>query len=595
MSTKPVIKYTDRDFESIRESLVEHAKRFYPDRYNDFNDSSFGSLMFDAVAYIGDIMSFYLDYQVNESFLETALEYNNVRRLSAQMGYKFYGRPSAYGTATFYIVVPANSIGEGPKTDYIPILQKGSLFKSSNGASFILTEDVDFNNPNVEVAAARFDDYIGKTSDYALRSYGRVKSGAKFLKEITVGAAEKFLRVKIGPSIINEIESVYDSEGHQYYQVDHLSQDVVYLETTNDNVASDGVRSIMKPFVAARRFVVSQDESGTYLQFGFGSDEEGNLNDVSDPSSVVLKFSGKNYLTDSAFDPNELLKTDKFGIAPSNTILRVVYGSNNSDDVSVAIGELNSVSSVSLEFPNAQVDSITKSVIKSSLETSNDEVITANTTMPTSDEMRYRAHASFAAQNRIVTRNDYEIYCYQMPPQFGSIKRASIVNDPGGTNRRLALYVASEDKNGYLVQTNDTIKMNLKTWLHKNKMINDGIDIYDAKIVNFGFSYEFVVDPQYNSLSVMADVDANLRKLLAEKFYIGEPLYINRLYSTINKTTGVVDTILVTPEVKSGGSYSSVSVNIEDILSEDGSYIRTPNNVILEIKSFDDDIRGTAV
>jgi len=182
-----------------------------------------------------------------------------------------------------------------------------------------------------------------------------------------------------------------------------------------------------------------------------------------------------------------------------------------------------------------------------------------------------------------------------MPPNFGSVKRASIVNDPGGTNRRLALYVVSEDQSEYLVATNDTIKLNLKTWLSKNKMVNDGIDIYDAKIINVGFSYEFVADPQYNSLSVMADVDVNLRNLFSEKLYIGEPIYINQIYSTINKTTGVVDTILVQPEIKSGGSYSSTSLDIEDILSEDGSYIRAPNNVILEIKFFDDDLKGTAV
>jgi hypothetical protein len=586
MSTKPVIKYTDRDFDSIKKSLVEHAKRFYPDRYNDFNDSSFGSLMFDAVSYVGDMMSFYLDYQVNESFLETALEYNNIRRLSKQMGYKFYGRPSAYGTATFYVLVAANSTGAGPNTNYIPVLRKGSLFSSTNGATFTLIEDVDFNDSNVETVAARYDDTLGKTSYYALRSYGRVKSGARFLKEIQVGAEQKFLRIELGPAIINEIESVHDSEGHEYYQVDHLSQDVVY---------SDGVRSILKPFVAARRFVVDQDENGTYLQFGFGSDDEGNLDDISDPSSVVLKFTGKNYLTDQAFDPNELLKTDKFGIAPANTTLRVVYGSNDATNVSVSIGNLNKVNSVTLDFPNAQVDSVTQSEVLSSLEVSNAEAINATTSLPTSDEMRYRAHASFAAQNRVVTRNDYEIYCYQMSPQFGSVKRASIVNDPGGTNRRLALYIVSEDQNEYLVKTNDTIKSNLKTWLQKNKMINDGIDIYDAVIINIGFSYEFVVDPQYNSLSVMADVDANLKNLLSEKFYVGEPFYINKIYSTINRTTGVVDTIKVTPEIKTGGSYSSMSLDIEDILSEDGSFIRTPNNVVLEIKLFDQDVKGTAV
>ena len=182
-----------------------------------------------------------------------------------------------------------------------------------------------------------------------------------------------------------------------------------------------------------------------------------------------------------------------------------------------------------------------------------------------------------------------------MPPYFGSVKRASVVNDPGGTNRRLALYVTSEDSTGNLTTTNDTIKMNLKTWLQKNKMINDGIDIYDAKIINFGFSYEFVVDPNYNSLSIMAAVDVNLRQLFVDKFYVGEPFLLNQVYSTINKTKGVVDTILVTPEIKSGGSYSAESVSIEDLMSEDGTYIRTPNNVILEIRSLTDDIKGTAV
>jgi hypothetical protein len=57
------IRYTDRDFESIKESLVQHAKRYYPDTFQDFSENSFGSLMIDTVSYVGDILSFYLDYQ----------------------------------------------------------------------------------------------------------------------------------------------------------------------------------------------------------------------------------------------------------------------------------------------------------------------------------------------------------------------------------------------------------------------------------------------------------------------------------------------------------------------------------------------------
>jgi len=182
-----------------------------------------------------------------------------------------------------------------------------------------------------------------------------------------------------------------------------------------------------------------------------------------------------------------------------------------------------------------------------------------------------------------------------MPPSLGQIKRASIVNDPGGTNRRLALYVISQDRDGNLKSCNQSIKANLKTWIQKNKMLNDGVDIFDSKIINVGFTYEAVVDPNLNSISVLSDVDSRLRDLFSEKLYIGEPLYINKIYNTINKTIGIVDTVKVNVEIKTGANYNNLPINIEDILSKDGSYIKTPKNCVLEIKFLNDDIKGTAV
>ena len=76
--SKKLIKYTNRDFNSIKEGLVEYAKRYYPDNFKDFSEASFGSLMLDTVSYMGDVLSFYLDYNVNESFLDTAYQYTNV-------------------------------------------------------------------------------------------------------------------------------------------------------------------------------------------------------------------------------------------------------------------------------------------------------------------------------------------------------------------------------------------------------------------------------------------------------------------------------------------------------------------------------------
>ena len=128
---KAPIKYTSRDFESIRQDLIDYAKRYYADTFRDFSDASFGSLMIDTVAYIGDILSFYLDYQVNESFLNSAIEYNNVVSLGEQMGYKFKGPTSAYGVCAFYVSIPANAAGLGPDLNYIPILKKGATVSST--------------------------------------------------------------------------------------------------------------------------------------------------------------------------------------------------------------------------------------------------------------------------------------------------------------------------------------------------------------------------------------------------------------------------------------------------------------------------------
>ena len=123
------IKYTSREFESIKQDLVDYIKRYYPDSFRDFNEASFGALMIDTVAYIGDILSFYIDYQANETFLETAAEYENILKLGKQLGFKFRGAASSVGNAAFYALVPATTTGIGPDQAYMPVLKKGSTFE----------------------------------------------------------------------------------------------------------------------------------------------------------------------------------------------------------------------------------------------------------------------------------------------------------------------------------------------------------------------------------------------------------------------------------------------------------------------------------
>ena len=171
------INYTNRDYQSIRKDLLEIAERFYPDTFQDFSDASFGSLMIDTVAYVGDQLSFYLDYNINEAFLDTAYQYNNVLRHGRIMGYKYTGRPSTYGQAALFILIPASSTGIGPDTSYIPVLKRGSRFTSQNGLNFVLTENIDFSKPEHKVVVARVDETTGAPTYFAIKAYGKVVSG----------------------------------------------------------------------------------------------------------------------------------------------------------------------------------------------------------------------------------------------------------------------------------------------------------------------------------------------------------------------------------------------------------------------------------
>ena len=170
-SKNVTIKYTSREFETIKEDLIDHAKRFYPDNYRDFTTPSFGSMVFDSVSYVGDILSYYLDYATNESFLDTAVEFDNIRKHARAMGYKFRGIPTSYGVIAFFILCPSNSNGTAPDLNYLPTLKRGTAVKNSAGGNYILTEDVVFDDPNTQFVAARFDSATGATTFFACKAY----------------------------------------------------------------------------------------------------------------------------------------------------------------------------------------------------------------------------------------------------------------------------------------------------------------------------------------------------------------------------------------------------------------------------------------
>ena len=78
MAQNVTIKYTDKNFSNLRNSLVEYAKNYYPDTYNDFSPTSPGMMFMEMAAYVGDILSFYQDSQLQETLLQHAQDPGNL-------------------------------------------------------------------------------------------------------------------------------------------------------------------------------------------------------------------------------------------------------------------------------------------------------------------------------------------------------------------------------------------------------------------------------------------------------------------------------------------------------------------------------------
>ena len=597
MSNKKLqpIDYTSRDFESIRRDLENYAKRYYPNTYRDFNEASFGSLMLDTVAYIGDILSFYVDYQSNESFLDSAIEYNNVVRLARQAGYKLNTAPSSHGVLTFYIEVPADQTGLGPSLSYAPRLKAGSTFSSTGGGNYTTVEDVDFSRSSNQVVSGRIDSATGSPTSYIIRSQARAVSGRVSYQEVSVGNFQRFLRVNLESSNVAEIISLTDSEGHVYYEVENLSQNTIYkaIPNTNSNT-NNTVKNLLKAVPVARRFTLEREAGKAYLQFGYGSTSELLSESVVDPSNLVLQLPGRTYTNDLDFDPTKLISTDKFGIAPSNTTLRIAYRTNTTQDVNAASNTIITVNRPLFRFNSqgALVQS-QRNTVMGSLEVSNDEPFVGDISLPTADEVKQRVYGYFATQNRAVTAQDYQAICYGMPDKYGAIKRAAVLRDFDELKRNLNIYVISQNASDKLVAANVTIKNNLRNWLLQYKMVNDTVDILDAAIVNFGIKYTLALDLNANRYTVLNKANAAIREyLLRNQYDIGESILITEFYKVLQRVDGVVDVYEVSITPRAGATYSNVSYDFAKNLSVDGRYILAQKNVIFELKFPNIDIEG---
>ena len=590
------IDYTARDFDSIKERLVDYVKTKYPDTYKDFNASSFGSLMFDLVAYVGDSLAYYTDYMANETNPMTSLEEDNTSDLFGAQGAKNNKNKITHGTAQIYCPVPAVSTGNKPDFRYLEAQLKNVVLRTESGATFTVKDNVSLNDTTVEFVGKETADSDGsKITYYVIKIDVPIISGQ--LTDFTVkmpSASRRFQKIEIPSKTCTEVVRIIDSEGNDYYEVDYLPQNVVYRPFADISTKTTKVPSILKAYPVPRRFIAEEKGSKKSVVFGYGSEDDLKLNNtVADPSSVAISIHGKPYVSDTSFDISKLVSSGQFGVAPSNTTLTLTYRYNENANANAAAGTVNQVVSFDLDFKDEpNLDSSKIDYMRQNMQVYNEEPINGDISIPTTEEIRRRGMGVFATQKRAVTLQDYVSSVYAMPSTFGAIKRCTVVRDNNDLRRNINMYVVAESAAGKLETASKQLKENVKTWLNSVRMISDSVDIFDAKIINLGL--EFDVVPK-NGVS-MKSLSIDLRKELYEELTtippdIGEHFYLSEIFALLQNHRDVLTVNNIKVKCLSGTGYSDVFYNTKDNISPGKKYVYIPADFIWEIK-YETDIKS---
>ena len=624
METKKNISYLGKDFSQFRQNLIDFTKQYFPQTYTDFNESSPGMIFLELAAYVGDVLSYYADTNLRESFLEQASERTNIYDIAKSLGYTPNNVVPAYVTLDIFQLVPA--IGSGanvqPDFNYALSIQPGMRVQQSNGPSIFRTLDsVDFGFSSsfdpTEVTIYESDDVTKLPTYYLLKKQVRAVSGDVKVASFDFGSPIPYDKIVLPDTNIVEIISVEESDGDNWYQVPYLAQDTIFedvpnlAETDPDlYVYRSSSPSLLKLRKTAKRYITRlRSDNKLELQFGAGISDNNDEEVIPNPDNVGNGLAGFRRNVDVDIDPSNFLYTRTYGQAPSNTTLTVTYtvGNGIADNVSANVltrinfiqynDDVNSSNSVSL-----------LNFVKNTVAVNNPNPATGAKTSDTIQDIKNNALAYFATQNRLVTREDYIIRAYSMPSKYGSVAKAYIVPDDQLSQQnyeesRIAnplamnMYVLGYNASKQLVELNQAVKENLKTYLDYYRILTDAVNIKDAFIINIGINFEISVLPNYNSNEVLLNCISSLQSLFdIDKWQINQPIIKSDVTTTLANVKGVQSVV----GVSFSNLYDSTfgySGNIYDLNSATKNGIVYPSldPSIFEVKFPTRDIKGRVV
>jgi hypothetical protein len=618
MATKKKnIQYINRDFTEIRASLVDYAKTYFPTTYNDFTPASPGMMFMEMAAYVGDVLSFYLDNQVQETYLQYARQTNNLYELAYMFGYK----PNVTQVATTYISYYQQVPAKLSASTYIPdfdyslfINQNSQIGSTTNGNITFLVEDpVDFSVSSsgdpTEISVFSVDG-SGNPLYFLLQKERKAISATINETQFPFTLPQQFATVEINSPRIIGILDVFDTDSNEWYEVDYLAQECIYKSIKNTN-PNDPTLSQYKgdtPYLlqleqVQRRFTSRFINSGSLqLQFGSGTATDTDESIIPNPDNVGLGLPFEKSKLTTAYSPSNFIFTKTYGIAPSQTTLTVRYLTGGGVTANVPANDLTNLTG-NIKFLNSNLNSVTAQTIFNSLKVTNLIAADGGGDGDSIEEIRQNASANFATQLRNVTQDDYLVRSLSMPAKFGVVSKAyieptkAITLSAGESNSVLDLYVLSYNVNNQLQLASTALKQNLTTYLSQYRMVNDAVSIKDGFIINIGVNFDIIVLPEFNSNQVLFDCITALKDYFAiDKWQINQPIVLRDIYILLDRIKGVqtVKNITISNLTGTNLGYSPYSYDIKSATISNVVYPSLDPS-IFEVKYPDQDIQGRVV
>jgi hypothetical protein len=571
----------------------------------------------EMASYVGDVLSFYLDNQIQETFIQKARQQENLYQMAYLLGYKPKVTTAASVEIDFYQQLPAKlEAGEYvPDFDYAMIIPENTTITSNldSTQNFIIEDVIDFSaSGSLDPTTVSVYQISGANPTYyLLKKTRKAISATVKSQQFTFTSPKRFDTRTINATNIIGVLDVVDLDGNTWYEVPNLAQENVYDTIRNTNT-SDPTYNLEEdaPYLlqlkeVQRRFVTRFINSGSLeFQFGAGATTNNDEMIVPNPDNVGLGLPFERDQLTTAFSPLNFIFTNTYGIAPYNTTLTVRYLTGGGVGANVEAGTLTVLDDTNFRFINPNLANTTlANLIFDSVSSNNPLAADGGQDGDTIEELRLNAVGNFQNQLRTVTKEDYLIRALSMPSNLGVISKAyampAKINQfqPGELPTILDLYILSYNSQKQLKTASALIKRNLQTYLAEYRMINDSIKIKDAFIINIEVVFDIIVLPNYNNNETITKCITSLSNFFdIDKWQLNEPILMSDLYILLDKVEGVQTVKNITINNLTGESlgYSEYAYDIPGA-TIDGVVYPSIDPMIFEVKYPTTDIKGRVV